>query len=139
MGNKNNNINDKSPAKNNNCISEYELIFHFPINQGDCINSLDIFDDKVAIGTIMGNAYLLRVDKNNLEVNNNYNDIYLNNNSYSENNIYTSNRNSTIRTKKSLIKLNKIENEEKNLNNYANIKINRREKEMKSIEKTKEI
>ena len=139
MGNKNNNINDKSPAKNNNCISEYELIFHFPINQGDCINSLDIFDDKVAIGTIMGNAYLLRVDKNNLEVNNNYNDIYLNNNSYSENNIYTSNRNSTIRTKKSLIKLNKIENEEKNLNNYANIKINRREKEMKSIDKTNDI
>ena len=88
MGNKNNNINDESPAKNNNCISEYELIFHFPINQGDCINSLDIFDDKVAIGTIMGNAYLIRVDKNNLDINENQDNIFSNINANFDNNIF---------------------------------------------------
>ena len=47
---------------------KYKCIFHYPLTQNDCINSIDIIDDKIIIGTIMGDANLLRVDKNNLLV-----------------------------------------------------------------------
>ena len=44
----------------------YKNIFLCPLNKNDCINSMDIFDDLLIYGTIMGNVYLCRVDKNNL-------------------------------------------------------------------------
>ena len=50
--------------------SQYTCIFHCSKNENDCINSIDIFDDKVAFGTLMGDVYLCRVDKNNLYGNN---------------------------------------------------------------------
>ena len=81
MGNKNYNINNENNSLvNKELYSQFELTLHFPINPGDCINSIDIFDDKVVIGNIMGDAYLLRVDENNLDVVENKNKIFLNNN-----------------------------------------------------------
>ena len=44
----------------------YQNIFLCPLNNNDCVNSMDIFDDILIYGTIMGNVYLCRVDKNNL-------------------------------------------------------------------------
>ena len=49
---------------------KYKCIFHYPLTQNDCINSIDIIDDKILIGTIMGDVNLLRIDKNNLLVRN---------------------------------------------------------------------
>ena len=45
---------------------KYKCIFHYKLTQNDCINSIDIIDDKIIVGTIMGDENLLRVDKNNL-------------------------------------------------------------------------
>ena len=76
MKNINNNIENEIKTKKNNIIKntkvnqKYKCIFHFPLTQNDCINSIDIIDDKVVIGTIMGDVNLCRVDKNNLFVEN---------------------------------------------------------------------
>ena len=52
---------------------QYTCVFHCSKNENDCINSIDIFDDKVVFGTLMGDVNLCRVDKNNLYgCNNNY-------------------------------------------------------------------
>ena len=44
----------------------YKCIFHCPINLNDCINSIDLFEDKVVFGTLMGDVFLCRVDENKL-------------------------------------------------------------------------
>lgn len=64
---------------------KYKCIFHYPVAPNDCINSLDIIDDKIIIGTIMGDVSLLRVDKDNLLVN--YKEKYKNINSLFNGNI----------------------------------------------------
>ena len=46
----------------------YKNIFLCPLNKNDCVNSMDIFDDILIYGTIMGNVNLCRVDKNNLKL-----------------------------------------------------------------------
>ena len=46
--------------------SEYTCIFHCPITVNDCINSIDLKDDKVIIGTLMGDVFLCRVDESKL-------------------------------------------------------------------------
>ena len=51
---------------NFNAKREYKNIFLCPINKHDVVNSMDILDDIIINGTIMGNVYLCRVDKNNL-------------------------------------------------------------------------
>ena len=132
MGNKNYNINEsKSPLnKNDESFSPYQLVFHFPNTENDCINSMDIFNDKVAIGTIMGYNYLIRVDKNNLDVKNDIKNKTLSNNNYSsEKNNLISKDSSSTRNKNSIIKLNKNIEEFKNLNNYMNKKLNKQEDE----------
>ena len=63
----------------------YKNIFLCPLNKNDCVNSMDIFDDMIIYGTIMGNVYLCRVDKNNLKQKkkkqkNNNNSFNINNN-----------------------------------------------------------
>ena len=69
-----NNIENEIIKKNNNILQysneyhKYKCIFHHPIFQNDCINSIDIINDKVLIGTIMGDVNLCRVDENNLLV-----------------------------------------------------------------------
>ena len=141
MGNKNYNNNDIKAMKNNEIFSQYKLIFHFPINQSDCINSIDIFDDKIAIGTIMGDAYLLRVDDNNLDVKDYQNKPVLNDNPDSEKNNLISREGSTKRNKRPIIKLSKNENGEKNQNNYINKKLDKKEneKEDKTMDDTDDI
>ena len=68
--------------KNNGLISKkkYKCIFHCPITINDCINSIDLKEDKVIFGTLMGDAYLCRIDQDlNLfkKPKNNYNDKIL--------------------------------------------------------------
>ena len=50
----------KTKMKNNN---NYTCIFHCPITINDCINSIDLKEDKVIFGTLMGDAYLCRIDE----------------------------------------------------------------------------
>ena len=56
--NKSNNINVN---KNNKYI--YKCIFFSPINKLECVNSMDIYDDLLIYGTIMGNVQLCHIDK----------------------------------------------------------------------------
>ena len=133
-------INNYNNNENKELYSQYKLIFYYPIIPGDCINSIDIFDDKVAIGTIMGDAYLLRVDENNLDVVVNRNKILLNNNFDSERNNLLSNEISLRKKENSFNKLNNIENKEKNLKNYKK-NLNKREnqKDLQTIDNTNDI
>ena len=65
---------------NNNNKNNYTCIFHCPITINDCINSIDLKEDKVIFGTLMGDAYLCRIDQDlNLfkKPKNNYNDKIL--------------------------------------------------------------
>jgi len=59
--------------KNNGLISKkkYKCIFHCPITINDCINSIDLKEDKVIIGTLMGDVFLCRVDESKLYPKNN--------------------------------------------------------------------
>ena len=117
MGNKNYNNNEsKLPLNiNNESPSKYELIYHFPLFQNDCINSIDIFNDKVAIGTIMGYVFLLRVDKNNLDVKETNDILISSDNSSERSNKLVFNENSKIRNKKSHKKLKTDEEIDKSL------------------------
>ena len=136
MGNKNYNNNEsKSPLNaNNESSSKYELKFHFPLFKNDCINSIDIFNDKVAIGTIMGYVFLLRVDENNLDVKEKDEKLISSDNSYSEkSNKINYDESSRRRNKKSHKKLKINDEVDKNLiNGYVN-------KKMDKMEETKDI
>ena len=44
----------------------YKCIFFCPIIKLDCVNSMDIYDDLLVYGTIMGNVKLCHIDKNYL-------------------------------------------------------------------------
>jgi hypothetical protein len=57
----------------------YQNIFLCPLNKNDCVNSIDIFDDIILYGTLMGNVYLCRANKNKLYLNKKQ-DIYNNSN-----------------------------------------------------------
>ena len=54
----------KKPLNKKNIT--FKCIFHCPINLNDCINSIDLFEDKVVFGTLMGDVFLCRVDENKL-------------------------------------------------------------------------
>ena len=65
----NNEMNKKKAKMRNNLLQkkeEYICIFHCPITVNDCINSIDLKEDKVIIGTLMGDVYLCRVDESKL-------------------------------------------------------------------------
>ena len=94
----------KKPS--NNKKKEYTCIFHCPLNINDCINSIDIIDDKVVFGTLMGDVFLCRVDEKKLNGKNN--------------DINTINKKSEI-TKSPATSLNKTDNIE---NDESNIKLN---------------
>ena len=102
--------------------SEYKCIFHAPINSSDFITSIDIFEDKVVYGTIMGNVDLCRVDSNKLITSKNSiinkkqkSDIYNKSNSYEEIESFSKNR--TSRENISLPKVIDIY-ADKNINNF---------------------
>jgi hypothetical protein len=96
----------------------YQNIFLCPLNKNDCVNSIDIFDDIILYGTLMGNVYLCRANKNKLYLNKKQ-DIY--NNSNQTDNSKVSNRNETQYE----IKLKyKIEEKEKESSKISCIKLN---------------
>ena len=64
-------IKQKKKSHSSKKPSQYTCVFHCSKNENDCINSIDIFDDKVVFGTLMGDVFLCRVDKNNLYGSNN--------------------------------------------------------------------
>ena len=136
MGNKNYNNNESKSRlnANNESSSKYELKFHFPLFKNDCINSIDIFNDKVAIGTIMGYVFLLRVDENNLDVKKKDEKLISSDNSYSEkSNKINYDESSRRRNKKSHKKLKINDEVDKNLiSGYVN-------KKMDKMEETKDI
>ena len=110
------NVNEnKLKIKSNSILKkEYKNIFLCPLNKNDCVNSIDIYDDIVLYGTIMGNVYLCRVNQNNLYQNKN-DDKRSNNKEI--NNSKLSNKESS---KISCIKLNTNNNfNSSNNNNYV--------------------
>ena len=48
-----------------NIKNTYKNIFLCPLNKNDCVNSIDIIDDFILYGTIMGNVYLCRINQKN--------------------------------------------------------------------------
>jgi hypothetical protein len=66
--------NKKKPKIKNSIFKKkktYKCIFHCKINPNDCINSIDLIEDKVVFGTLMGDVLLCRVDENHLNGYNN--------------------------------------------------------------------
>lgn len=117
-------------------IKNFKNIFMCPLNKNDCVNSIDIYDDIVLYGTIMGNVYLCRVNQNNLLQNKKHDHNKKFNNIQSEiDNSNISNKNETQceikpkykfdekdTSKISCIKLtnNNIDNNSNNYNNQNN-------------------
>ena len=80
----------------------YNCIFKFQINKSDCINSIDIIEDKVVFGTIMGDVYLCRVDEKKLIKKNDE----IENNESIKSSIYSSSKTDNKENDESNIKLN---------------------------------
>ena len=93
----------KTKKTSNKKKISYECIFHCPTNINDCINSIDMIDDKVVFGTLMGNVYLCRVDEKKL---NKKNDEFLKINKKKENENRRSSSTENIENDESKIKLN---------------------------------
>ena len=112
------------PKVNLKSKCEYENIFLCPLNKHDVVNSIDILDDVIIYGTIMGNVYLCRVDKNNLipkQKKKNIKDL----NIYDINKEIKSKNINDDSSKISCIKLDQNSNNNKSINNNNNIyKIN---------------
>jgi hypothetical protein len=54
-------LNIVEPNINNN--TQYKCILFSPLNKNDCVNSIDIFDNFIVYGTIMGDVILCRIDE----------------------------------------------------------------------------
>ena len=141
--------NPKNKTKEEEYI--YKNIFLFFLNKNDCVNSMDIFDDILIYGTIMGNVYLCRVDENNLKIKNNNMIPDINNTNpinYNINNIKSLNdkqkNNNKDLPKIPPIKLNKFENNNynkniisannNNINTYGNINNQKEDNDKKNKE-----
>ena len=141
--------NPKNKTKEEEYI--YKNIFLCPLNKNDCVNSMDIFDDILIYGTIMGNVYLCRVDENNLKIKNNNMIPDINNTNpinYDINNIKSLNdkqkNNNKDLPKIPPIKLNKFENNNynkniisannNNINTYGNINNQKEDNDEKNKE-----
>ena len=93
---------------------KYKNIFLCPINKHDIVTSIDILDDIVIYGTIMGNVYLCRVNQNTLSNKIKKDNLSDSNNSLSHFDKHKNNKSDDI-SKISCIKLD--ENNNKSLNN----------------------
>ena len=118
-----NNINSNRHCPLNN--NDYKNIFLCPLNKNDCVNSIDIYDDIVLYGTIMGNVYFCRVNENNLYQNNNIPEIF----SESENIEQVNPIENPIEPNSSKISVNndsqnEIKNKEKDSSKLSCIKLN---------------
>ena len=99
----------------------FKNIFLCPLNKNDCVNSMDIFDDILIYGTIMGNVNLCRVDENNLKITNNNKFINLYNNNEINNSMNDiKDKDSHINKYKELTKISHL-----NLNKYENNNIHK--------------
>ena len=102
----------------------YKCIFHCDINANDCINSIDLIEDKVVFGTLMGDVLLCRVDENKLNANYNNTNTNTNNNNSNDNELHiiknknNKNNNSSKLIKSSLNKTDILDSDQ------SNIKIN---------------
>ena len=103
---------------NNNKKKDYKNIFLCPLNKNDCVNSIDIFEDIILYGTIMGNVYLCRSNKNNLYQDINQ-EIYINESNQSDINDLSNNKNQTQYEIKQKYKI-----EEKDTSKISCIKLN---------------
>ena len=104
---------------------EYTNIYLCPLNKHDIVTSIDILDDVIIYGTIMGNVYLCRVDKNNLTQNIKKDNLSDSSNSISPNKKHINNKSDEI-SKISCIKLDENNNKSIIINNNNNeIKINK--------------
>ena len=104
---------------------EYTNIYLCPLNKHDIVTSIDILDDVIIYGTIMGNVYLCRVDKNNLTQNIKEDNLSDSGNSISPNKKHINNKNDEI-SKISCIKLDENNNKSIIINNNNNeIKIDK--------------
>ena len=103
---------------NNNKKKDYKNIFLCPLNKNDCVNSIDIFEDIILYGTIMGNVYLCRANKNNLYQDINQ-EIYINESYQSDINNLSNNKNQTQYEIKQKYKI-----EEKDTSKISCIKLN---------------
>ena len=127
---------------NNNKKSKYKNIFLCPLNKNDCVNSLDIFEDIILYGTIMGNVYLCRVNQNNLYQDksqelypNSKNQFHINNLSNNKNDKNETQYEVRLKykieekesSKISCIKLNTNNNIDNSINNYNEFKANENE------------
>ena len=62
-----NNINIKYKS------SEYKCVFYCPLNKNDYVNSIDIFNNYIAFGTIMGDVIFCRLEEENNIIDNKLN------------------------------------------------------------------
>ena len=106
---------------------EYKNIYLCPLNKHDAVNSMEILDDFIIYGTIMGNVYLCRINTNN---SNNIikktikQNILDNNNNNNNNELKNKNIDSS---KISCIKLDINSNNKSNSNNESNYNFNKNE------------
>ena len=104
---------------------EYKNIYLCPLNKHDAVNSMEILDDYIIYGTIMGNVYLCRINTNNSNniikktIKQNFSDNNNNNNELKNKNIDSS--------KISCIKLDINSNNKSNSNNESNYNFNKNE------------
>ena len=74
---KENNKSNSNKEENNINIkhrsSEYKCVFHCPLNKNDCVNSIDIFNNYIAFGTIMGDVIFCRLEEENNIIDNKLN------------------------------------------------------------------
>ena len=96
----------------------YKNIFLCPLNKNDCVNSLDIYDDIVLYGTIMGNVYFCRVNEKNLYEN--YNAQGLLNDNEKNEQIEENNFKISLKNESQ----NEIKNKEKESSKISCIKLN---------------
>ena len=105
---------------------EYKNIYLCPLNKHDAVNSMEILDDYIIYGTIMGNVYLCRINTNNSNniikktIKQNFSDN--NNNELKNKEIKNKNIDSS---KISCIKLDINSNNKSNSNNESNNKFNK--------------
>ena len=106
---------------------EYKNIYLCPLNKHDAVNSMEILDDFIIYGTIMGNVYLCRINTNNSNniikknIKQNFSD---NNNELKNKEIKNKNIDSS---KISCIKLDINSNNKSNSNNESNYNFNKNE------------
>ena len=106
---------------------EYKNIYLCPLNKHDAVNSMEILDDYIIYGTIMGNVYFCRINTNNSNniikktIKQNFSD---NNNELKNKEIKNKNIDSS---KISCIKLDINSNNKSNSNNESNYNFNKNE------------